>query len=121
MITIVNAFLGKVTDGGAISPKRDGDTVPIPFSQVARLASVHRNTLARMPNSPVVQARLGEVARIIAAAPDLLEGDTGRAIVWFRHQPLAGFDGRTAEELVTEGHPEAVIAHLEILRDGAYA
>lgn len=50
-----------------------------------------------------------------------MEGDTGRAIVWFRHQPLAEFDGTTAAELMAAGHADAVLAHLEILRDGIYA
>jgi hypothetical protein len=37
----------------------------------------------------VVQERLGDIARIITAA-ELLGGEQGRAIVWFKHQPLAG-------------------------------
>jgi hypothetical protein len=41
--------------------------------------------------------------------------------VWFRHQPIAGHDGRTALERVEAGHTDAVMAHLEDLRDGAYA
>ncbi len=68
-----------------------------------------------------MQARLGEVARVIATASDLLGGDTAKPIVWFRHQPLSGFEGRTAEELYAEGHTQAVLAHLETLGDGDYA
>jgi hypothetical protein len=41
--------------------------------------------------------------------------------VWFRYQPLSGFEGQTAEELYAEGHTQAVLAHLESLRDGGYA
>ena len=118
---MLNAFLDKVSDGGIISPQRVGDALHMPLSQLARLVKVHRNTLARLPGSPVVQARLGEVARMIAAASELLDGDIARAVIWFRHQPLAGFDGRTAEELVADGHPNAVLGHLEMLRDGVYA
>ena len=91
------------------------------LAEVARLAKVHRNTLTLKPESPVVQERLGVVARIISAAADLMEGDTGRAVIWFRHQPLAGFDGATAAELTAAGHGDAVLAHLEMLRDGLYA
>jgi uncharacterized protein (DUF2384 family) len=120
---VLNAFLGDVTDRrrGMISPERIGRALHISLAEVARLAKVHRNTLAQKPDSPVVQQRLGEVARIVAAAADLMEGDTGRAVVWFRHQPLAGFDGSTAAELTAAGHGDAVLAHLEMLRDGAYA
>jgi hypothetical protein len=120
---VLNPFLASITDRrrGMISPKRVGRALHLPLTEVARLAKVHRNTLAQKPESPVVQARLGEVARIIAAAAELMQGDTNRAIVWFRHQPLAGFGGATAAELAASGNGRAVLAHLEMLRDGVYA
>ncbi len=120
---MLTGFLDDVTDRrrGMISPERVSKALHISLAEVARLAKVHRNTLAQKPDSPVVQERLGEVARVIAAAADLLDGDTGRAVVWFRHQPLSGFDGATAAELTAAGHTDAVLAHLEMLRDGVYA
>ena len=119
---MLSAYLAEVIDQrGLFSPQRISDTLRVPLGQLARIANVHRNTLTRHPELPAVQARLGEVARVVATAAELLGGDTARAIVWFRHQPLAGFDGRTAEELVAAGHTEAVLTHLEMLRDGGYA
>lgn len=119
---MLNAYFDEVTYGqGLFSPLRMSESLRIPLSQLARIANVHRNSLSRHPESAAVQARLGEVARIIVTASDLLGGDTARAIVWFRHQPLSGFDGQTAEELVAGGHTDAVLAHLETLRDGGYA
>jgi hypothetical protein len=122
-MAVISAFLDDVTDrdGRTISPERVGKALRLSLTEVARLAKVHRNTLARTPEAPLVQQRLGEVARIVAAAADLVGGDTGRAVIWFRHQPLAGFDGATAAELTTAGHGKAVLAHLEMLRDGVYA
>jgi hypothetical protein len=67
-----------------------------------------------------VQTRLGEIARIITFASALV-GDTSRAIVWFRHQPLQAFDHKTAEQLVAAGQGEAVRKHLEILAEGGHA
>jgi uncharacterized protein (DUF2384 family) len=121
--SMLSAFLDQITDrrGGFISPQRVSEALHVPLATIARLAKVHRNTLAQRPDSPVVQERLGDIARIIATAAELLGGDQGRAIVWFKHQPLAGFDGQTAEELVATGHAEAVLAHLDLLRDGGYA
>lgn len=55
-----------------------------------------------------------------SAACHLLGGDAARATAWFLHQPLAGFGGRTAEELVAAGHAPAVLEHLAMLRDGGY-
>lgn len=57
---------------------------------------------------------------IIARATELL-GDEPRAIAWFRFQPLPGFDGKTAEELVAEGQAEAVLNHLDALENGGFA
>ena len=92
---MLSAYLAEVTDQhGLFSPQRLSDTLRMPLAQLARIAKVHRNTLTQHPGSPAVQARLGEVARVVATAADLLGGDTPRAIVWFRHQPLAGFDGQ---------------------------
>ncbi|HLI67915.1 MAG TPA: MbcA/ParS/Xre antitoxin family protein [Caulobacteraceae bacterium] len=86
-------------------------------ADLSRLTRLHRNTLTRTPQSPSVQARLGEVARIVSAAADII-GDDERAAVWFRHQPLAGFGGQTAAELVQANHADAVLKHLEMLADG---
>jgi uncharacterized protein (DUF2384 family) len=120
--TVLNSYLDDVTDRkGTFLPARMSESLRIPLSHLARIAQVHRNSLSRHPASPAVQLRLGQVARVIATASDLLEGDTAKALVWFRHQPLSGFDGQTAEELVADGHSAAVLAHLETLRDGGYA
>ena len=119
---MLNAFLDEVTDRqGVFLPLRMSETLRIPLAHLARIAKVHRNSLSQHPESAIVQSRLGQVARVIATASDLLGGDTGKAIVWFRHQPLSGFDGQTAEELIAAGHTDAVLAHLETLRGGGYA
>jgi uncharacterized protein (DUF2384 family) len=115
-------FLEKVSDPieGGVSPDRVGGALKMSVADLARLTRLHRNTLTRTPRSPSVQARLGEVARIVAAASEII-GDDNRAAVWFRHQPLSGFDGQTAEELVGAGHADAVLKHLDMLADGGYA
>ncbi len=121
-VVVFNPYLDEVTDPqGIFLPLRMSETLRIPLSHLARIAKVHRNSLSQHPESPIVQARLGEVARVIVTASDLLGGDTKKALVWFRHQPLSGFEGQTAEELVSGGHTDAVLAHLETLRDGGYA
>jgi hypothetical protein len=106
---------------GGISPELVAATLKVQLVDIARLAAVHRNTLARAPNSPKVQGRLGEVMRILAESAALLDGDLGKAVLWFRHQPLAGFAGQTAEELVAAGHADAVLTHLHLLQQGSYA
>jgi uncharacterized protein (DUF2384 family) len=105
----------------AISPEKVAATLHVSLAEVARIADVHRNTLARAPASAKVQSRLGDVMRILTDAADMLGDDVGKAALWFCHQPLAGFDGQTAEELVIAGHAAAVLRHLAMLRQGGYA
>jgi hypothetical protein len=61
-----------------ISPEKVAATLHVSLAELARIADVHRNTLARAPASPKVQARLGEVMRILAEAAELLGDDVGR-------------------------------------------
>ena len=119
---MLSHFLERVADpkSGTVSPSRVSGELKMTVSELSRVLRLHRNSLTQKPESPAVQARVGQVARIIAQAAELT-GDDRRAVVWFRHQPLAGFDGQTAEELVASGHGDAVIKHLELLADGAYA
>jgi len=107
-------------DADHVSPQRMSARLRIPLSALAKLAHLHRNTLARQPASAAVQRSLEPVVRILAGA-EQLAGDADRAVVWFRHQPLPGHDGRTALDLVEAGQAQAVLAYLEDLRDGAYA
>jgi len=118
---MLNPFLAKVADpkGGGVSPDRVGRALRMSVSDMSKVTRLHRNTLTRSPGSPSVQARVGEVARIVSAAAEII-GDDEKAAIWFRHQPLSGFGGRTAEELVASGHADAVLRHLDQLADGGY-
>jgi uncharacterized protein (DUF2384 family) len=117
---MLTELLSDLREADHVSPQRLGERLRLPLADLARVAGVHRNTLARSPESPAVQARLEPVVRILAAAEELA-GDADRAVFWFRHQPLPGHDGRTALDLVREGEGAAVLTYLEELRDGAYA
>lgn len=114
------SYLDSVRDGDMIAPHLMAATLRVPMTRLSALAHVNRNTLADRPGSPAVQARLGQIARIITRAADL-SGDVGRAIIWFRHQPMPGFGNRTAEELVADGQADAVIEDLERMAEGVYA
>ena len=119
---MLNDFLAEVKDpeGGIISPQRLSAALHLPLAELSRVTGLHRNTLRTRPGSPKVQSRLGVVAQVVATAAELT-GDVGRAGIWFKHQPLAGFDNKTAEELVAAGHGQAVLDHLAILHHGGHA
>lgn len=113
------AFLDDIRDHDMITPRRMAERLRLPMSRLAKLAHVNRNTMAARPESPAVQAKLGEIARIIARAAELA-GDEGRAIIWFKHQPIIGF-GKTPEELVEMGRADLVMEDLEREVEGVYS
>ena len=113
------AFLDDIRHDDIILPRRLAERLKLPMTRLAKLAHLNRNTMSARPESPAVQEKLGQIARIITRAAEL-SGDEGRAIVWFKHQPIPGF-GRTAEALVEEGHAEAVMWTLDGMEEGVYS
>lgn len=55
---------------------------------------------------------------LISAATELT-GDVGKAIYWYRNEPIAGYGHRTAAKLVADGQVEAVLAFMRDLENGA--
>ena len=101
-----------------ISPTRFGQRAGLSQGTIARLAGVHRNTVRANPASEPLQDRLREMIKIVASAGELT-GDVEKAFFWFRNEPIADYRQKTAAELVAEGHADAVLTHLEDLRNGS--
>jgi uncharacterized protein (DUF2384 family) len=101
-----------------LSARRFGEALHIDLQTLAKQAHVHRNTLSRMPASESVQRFLREALRVIRAATDI-SGDVGRALFWYRNEPLPVFGYRTAEQLVSEGRTEDVLRYVASLEAGA--
>ena len=58
--------------------------------------------------------------KILALAKEMA-GDKQRAAIWFEHQPIPGWAGKTAYDLVQEGRADQVLAYLEAVKSGVYA
>lgn len=116
--SMIRDLLAEVTDqSGIISPTKLRSVLHIRMKDIAELAQVHRNTLHRNPGAPAVQARLATITRILLKAAQITN-DPALSITWFKFQPLEGLDGKTAAELVCEGHGEAVFHYLEMVEHG---
>jgi hypothetical protein len=100
-----------------ISPKRFSAALGVQVASLADLTGVHRNTL-RNPASERVQGKLREIVKVITMAASLT-GDLNKAIYWFRNEPIADYDHKTAAELVAGGQLEAVLSYLRDLENGA--
>jgi hypothetical protein len=103
-----------------LSARRIAAVLGVNLSELAELAGVARNTLAAKVGGRKVDAALSPIVRILAMAGEMA-GDEQRAAIWFKHQPIPGWAGKTAYDLVREGKSDKVLAYLEAVRSGVYA
>lgn len=103
-----------------LSARRVAELLGVTLGELAGLIGVARNTLAAKAGARKVDAALSPVVRILAMAGEMA-GSEERAAIWFKHQPLPGWAGKTAYDLVAEGKSEKVLAYLEAVRSGVYA
>jgi len=108
----------QLDDTPLISPARFAESLALEQQQLASFAHVHRNTVARLPRSPVLQEYMREAVRVIQAA-SIVSGDTKKALFWFRNAPLQPFGYKTAEQLVSDGKTEGLLKYLESIDAGA--
>lgn len=102
-----------------LSPRRVADLLGVTMTELAGLIGVARNTLAGR-GARKVDAALSPVVRVLAMAAEMA-GSHERAAIWFKHQPIPGWAGKTAYDLVREGKADKVLAYLEAVRSGVYA
>ena len=103
-----------------LSADRVSKQLGVTLSELARLIGVARNTLTAKSGARKVDHALSHVVRILAMASEMA-GDENRATIWFKHQPIPGWGGKTAYDLVSEGKSDKVLAYLEAVRSGVYA
>jgi hypothetical protein len=103
-----------------LSARLVADGLGVTLSELARLAGIARNTLTAKSSARKVDQALSPVVRIIAMASEMT-GDEQRSVIWFKHQPIPGWAGKTAYDLVAEGKADKVLAYLEAVRSGVYS
>ncbi|MDQ2861301.1 MAG: MbcA/ParS/Xre antitoxin family protein [Pseudomonadota bacterium] len=107
-------------DGAMLSPQRMAATLHIGMAELATIVGASRATLGRRPPTSAADRALSPVARILIMAAEM-SGTLERAALWFKHQPLPGWSGKTARDLVTQGAAQQVLDYLEATRAGVFA
>ncbi len=103
-----------------LSARRVSETLGLSLADLAAMIGVARTTLTAKSGARRVDQALSPLVRIIAMAAEMA-GDEDRAAIWFKHQPLPGWGGKTALDLVRAGHGAKVLDYLESVRAGVYA
>lgn len=101
----------------ALSPKLFGGALQIDMQTLANQSHVHRTSLRRGPTTASEQRPLHESMKAIKAAY-ALSGDLDKALLWYHNDGIEAFDFKTAEELVSAGRPDDLLAYLMSLQAG---
>ncbi|WP_029032870.1 antitoxin Xre/MbcA/ParS toxin-binding domain-containing protein [Salinarimonas rosea] len=107
---------------GQFAPGRIAEQLRTTRDEVAQTIGLGRDAVLRPERiaSPKTQKRLREMVEIL----NRVEPRFGSALIayaWYRSEPLAGFDGQTAMQLVREGRASEVMAYIDAVDAGVYA
>lgn len=108
----------RAPDRPVIAPDRFAAALHLQQQELAQLAHVHRSTVAEAPSNTKLQQFMRDSLRVLSAAAQV-SGDRDRAVYWFRNSPIVEFEHRTAEQLVSDGRVDAVVAYLGSIASGS--
>nr|WP_321443432.1 antitoxin Xre/MbcA/ParS toxin-binding domain-containing protein [uncultured Cohaesibacter sp.] len=89
-------------------------------AELAKLTGIDRHAFYRRSGL----LKLDEAARPLMSILNLASEMTGsdqRAALWFKHQPIPGWAGKTAFDLVSERKSDRVLAYLKSVQSGVYS
>jgi hypothetical protein len=110
------------SEQGQFAPGRIATVLRTTKDEIAHTVGLGRDALMRPDRiaSPKTQKRLREMVEIL----NRVEPRFGSALIayaWYRSEPLAGFAGLTAMQLVQEGQAGDVMAYIDAVDSGVHA
>ncbi|MFC5504949.1 MULTISPECIES: antitoxin Xre/MbcA/ParS toxin-binding domain-containing protein [Hyphomicrobiales] len=114
--------LAQYADHGLFAPRKIAEAWRTTSEEVARTAGLGRDAVQRRERvrSDRTQRRLREMVEII----NKVEPRFGSALIayaWYRSEPLAGFSGQTAMQLVRGGRADDVLDYIDAIDAGVHA
>jgi hypothetical protein len=114
--------LAQYADEGLFAPGKIAHAFHTTSEEVARSAGLGRDAIQRRDRvrSDKTQRRLREMVEII----NKVEPRFGSALIafaWYRSEPLPGFSGQTAMQLVREGRASEILEFVDAVDAGVYA
>jgi hypothetical protein len=109
-------------DQGVFAPNKIAMAFHTTSEEVARSAGLGRDAVQRKERlqSSKTQRRLREMIEIITKTSPRL-GSPLMAYAWYRSEPLSGFSGQTAMQLVQDGRAGEVLDYIDAVDAGVYA
>ncbi len=114
--------LAQYSDNGLFAPRKIADILRTTSEEVARTAGLGRDAVQRKDRvvSDRTQRRLREMVEVL----NKVEPRFGSALIayaWYRSEPLPGFSGQTAMQLVRAGRAEEVLDYIDAVDAGIHA
>lgn len=114
--------LAQYADDGLFAPKKIADAFRTTSEEVARTTGLGKDAVQRKDRvrSDKTQRRLREMVEVVNKVEPRF-GSALMAYAWYRSEPLPGFSGRTAMQLVREGRADEVLDFIDAVDAGVYA
>ncbi|MCJ7995716.1 DUF2384 domain-containing protein [Rhizobium cremeum] len=114
--------LAQYSDNGMFAPRKIADTLRTTSEEVARTVGLGRDAVQRKDRvrSDRTQRRLREMVEILNKVEPRF-GSALMAYAWYRSEPLPGFSGQTAMQLVRNGRAEDVLDYIDAIDAGVHA
>jgi len=107
---------------GFFAPRKIAEAFRTTSEEVARTAGLGKDAVQRKERvrSDRTQRRLREMVEIINKVEPRF-GSAMMAYAWYRSEPLPGFSGLTAMQLVRSGRADDVLEYVDAVEAGVYA
>ena len=114
--------LVQYANNGFFAPRKIAEALRTTSEEVARTAGLGRDAVQRKDRirSARTQRRLREMVEIINKVEPRF-GSALMAYAWYRSEPLPGFSGQTAMQLVRSGRAEEVLDYIDAVDAGVHA
>jgi hypothetical protein len=121
-VTEVFVGLAQYADDGMFAPRKIANALRTTSEEVARTAGLGRDAVQRKDrvSSDRTQRRLREMVEIINKVEHRF-GSALMAYAWYRSEPLPGFAGQTAMQLVRAGRSGDVMDYIDAVDAGVHA
>jgi uncharacterized protein (DUF2384 family) len=114
--------LAQYADDGLFAPKKIAEAFRTTSEEIARTAGLGKDAVQRRDRvqSDKTQRRLREMVEVVNKVEPRF-GSALMAYAWYRSEPLPGFSGRTAMQLVREGRADDVLEFIDAVDAGIYS
>lgn len=114
--------LAQYSENGVFAPRKIAEAFRTTSEEVARTVGLGKDAIQRKDRvrSDKTQRRLREMIEVVNKVEPRF-GSALMAYAWYRSEPLPGFSGQTAMQLVRSGRGEEVLDYIDAVDAGVHA